>query len=223
LKRALISWSGGKDCAWALERLRGSDVEIVALLTTINQSFDRVAIHGVRRELIEAQARSARIPLWTAPLPSPCPNERYELIMAQMCRRAVAEGMEAVVFGDLFLEDIRAYRERMLEGTGLTPVFPLWQIPTAELAREMLAGGLHARIACIDRRKLDRAFAGREYDERFLGELPPGVDPCGENGEFHSFVYDGPMFRDPIAIAAGVLHEDGDFTFADLLCPVSSH
>jgi uncharacterized protein (TIGR00290 family) len=223
LKRALVSWSGGKDCAWALERLRGSDFEIVALLTTIHESFDRVAMHGVRHELIEEQARSAGIPLWTAPVPWPCPNGSYEEIMSQMCRRAVAEGIEGVVFGDLFLEDIRAYRERMLEGTGLTPVFPLWQIPTAELAREMLAGGLHTRIACVDRRKLDRSFAGREYDKLFLAELPPGVDPCGENGEFHSFVYDGPMFRHPIAIEAGALHEDGDFTFADLLCPVSSH
>ena len=223
MKRALISWSGGKDCAWALERLRGTDIEPVALLTTINEHFDRVAMHGVRRELIEEQARLTGVPLWTAPLPWPCSNERYEEIMAEMCRRAVAEDIEVVVFGDLFLEDVRAYRERMLAGTGLTPVFPLWRIPTAELAREMLAGGLRTRIACIDRRKLDRSFAGREYDEQFLADLPPDVDPCGENGEFHSFVYDGPMLRHPIAIERGEFHEDGDFTFADLLCPVSSH
>jgi uncharacterized protein (TIGR00290 family) len=223
LKRALVSWSGGKDCAWAVERLRGSDVEIVALLTTINEHFDRVAMHGVRRELVEEQARSVGAPLWVAPLPWPCSNERYEEVMAAMCRRAVDAGIDSVVFGDLFLEDVRAYRERMLAGTGLEPLFPLWQAPTAALAREMLASGLRARIACIDRRVLDRSFAGREYDANLLADLPPGTDPCGENGEFHSFVYDGPMFQRAIAIEPGEFHEDGDFIFADLLCPVSSH
>jgi len=223
LKRALVSWSGGKDCAWALERLKGSDVEIVALLTTINERFDRVAMHGVRRELVEEQARSIGVPLWIAPLPWPCSNERYEEVMAAMCRRAVDAGIDSVVFGDLFLEDVRAYRERMVAGTGLEPLFPLWQAPTAALAREMLARGLRARIACIDRRVLNRSFAGREYDGDFLTDLPPGADPCGENGEFHSFVYDGPMFRHAIPVEPGEFHEDGDFTFADLLCPVSSH
>lgn len=223
MKRALVSWSGGKDCAWALERLRGWDVEIVALLTTINERFDRVSMHGVRRELVEEQSRSIGIPLWVAPLPWPCSNDRYEEVMAAMCRRAVDAGIDAVVFGDLFLQDVRSYRERMLAGTGLEPLFPLWKAPTAALAREMLAHGLRARIACIDRRVLDRSFAGREYDASFVADLPPGADPCGENGEFHSFVYDGPMFRHPIAIEPGEFHEDGDFTFADLLCPVSSH
>jgi len=223
LKRALVSWSGGKDCAWALERLRGSDVEIVALLTTINERFDRVSMHGVRRELVEEQARSIGVPLWIAPLPWPCSNERYEEVMAAMCRRAVDAGLDSVVFGDLFLEDVRAYRERMLAGTGLEPIFPLWKAPTAALAREMLARGLRARVACIDRRVLDRSFAGREYDADFLVDLPPAADPCGENGEFHSFVYDGPMFHHAIAVEPGEFHEDGDFTFADLLCPVSSH
>jgi len=223
LKRALLSWSGGKDCAWALERLRGSDVEVAGLLTTINEQADRVAMHGVRRELIEEQAQSAGIPLWTAPLPWPCPNGRYEEVMAEMCWRAVSEGIQAVIFGDLFLEDIRAYRERMLAGTGLEPLFPLWGEPTDALAREMLAGGLRARLACIARKALDRSFAGREFDARLLADLPPAADPCGENGEFHSFVYDGPMFSHPIAVEPGALHEDGDFTFADLLCPVSSH
>jgi len=223
LKRALVSWSGGKDCAWALERLRGSDVEIVALLTTINERFDRVSMHGVRRGLVEEQARLIGVPLWAAALPWPCSNERYEEVMAAMCRRAVDAGIDSVVFGDLFLQDVRAYRERMLAGTGLEPLFPLWQAPTQELAREMLARGLRARIACIDRRVLDRSFAGREYDASFLADLPCTADPCGENGEFHSFVYDGPMFQHAIAVEPGEFHEDGDFTFADLLCPVSSH
>ena len=223
MKRTLVSWSGGKDCAWAVERLRGSDVEIVALLTTINERFDRVSMHGVRRELVEEQARSIGVPLWIAPLPWPCSNERYEEVMAAMCRRAVDAGIDSVVFGDLFLEDVRAYRERMLAGTGLEPIFPLWKAPTAALAREMLARGLRARVACIDRRVLDRSFAGREYDADFLVDLPPAADPCGENGEFHSFVYDGPMFHHAIAVEPGEFHEDGDFTFADLLCPVSSH
>jgi uncharacterized protein (TIGR00290 family) len=223
LKRALVSWSGGKDCAWALERLRGSDVEIVALLTTINERFNRVAMHGVRRELVEEQARSIGVPLWIAPLPWPCSNERYEEVMGAMCRRAADTGIDSVVFGDLFLADVRAYRERMLAGTGLEPLFPLWQAPTAALACDMLARGLRARIACIDRRVLDRSFAGREYDANFLADLPSVADPCGENGEFHSFVYDGPMFHHAIAVEQGEFHEDGDFTFADLLCPVSSH
>jgi uncharacterized protein (TIGR00290 family) len=223
VKRALLSWSGGKDCAWALERLRGAPIRIEALLTTINELADRVAMHGVRRELIEEQAQSIGIPLWIAPLPWPCPNGRYEEVMVEVCRRAVNEGIEAVIFGDLFLEDIRAYRERMLAGTGLEPLFPLWREPTQTLAHEMIAGGLHARLACIDRKKLDASFAGREFDARLLEALPPGVDPCGENGEFHSFVYDGPMFRRPIAVEPGALHEDGDFVFADLLCSVSSH
>jgi diphthamide synthase (EF-2-diphthine--ammonia ligase) len=143
--------------------------------------------------------------------------------MAEVCRRAVNDGIAAAVLGDLFLEDIRAYRERMLAGTGLEPVFPLWGEPTHSLAREMITVGLRARLACIDRKKLDVSFAGREFDARLLEALPPDVDPCGENGEFHSFVYDGPMFRRPIAVEPGVLHEDGDFVFADLLCPVSSH
>ena len=222
MKRALLSWSGGKDCAWALERLRGAPIRIEALLTAINEQADRVAMHGVRRELIEEQAQSIGIPLWIAPLPWPCPNGRYEEVVAEVCQRAVNEGIEAVIFGDLFLEDIRAYRERMLAGTGLDPVFPLWDAPTDALAREMLAGGLRARAVCIDRRVLNPSFAGREFDANFIADLPPAVDPCGENGEFHSFVSDGPMFSRPIAAETGTLHEDGDFIFADLLCPVSS-
>jgi uncharacterized protein (TIGR00290 family) len=222
LKRALLSWSGGKDCAWALERLRSEPITVEGLLTTINEQADRVAMHGVRRELIEEQSRAIGIPLWIAPLPWPCPNGRYEQVMREMCRRAVDAGIECVIFGDLFLPDIRTYRERMLADTGLEPVFPLWDLPTAALAREMMAGGLRARLACIDRNVLDASFAGREFDARLLADLPPTVDPCGENGEFHTFVYDSPLFRQPITIEAGAVHEDGDFMFSDLLCPVSS-
>ncbi|HVP45732.1 MAG TPA: hypothetical protein VMT32_04085 [Bryobacteraceae bacterium] len=222
MRRALLSWSGGKDCAWAFERLRGTEVRVEGLLTTINEKADRVAMHGVRRELIEEQARSIGIPLWIAPLPWPCPNGRYEEVMGETCRRAVNAGIEVMVFGDLFLTDIRGYRERMLAGTGLEPVFPLWGAPTDALAGEMLAGGLRARVVCIDRKVLNSSFAGREFDASFLGDLPPAADPCGENGEFHTLVYDGPMFSRPIAVETGAFHEDGDFTFADLLCPVSS-
>jgi len=174
-------------------------------------------MHGVRRELIEEQARSLGIPLWIAALPWPCPNGRYEEVMARVCRRAVGEGMDSVVFGDLFLEDIRAYRERMLSGTGLEPLFPLWQVPTLELAREMMAGGLRARLACIDRRVLDRSFAGREFDGKLLADLPPAADPCGENGEFHSFVSAGPMLKRKIAVRVGETVERDGFAFADLL------
>jgi uncharacterized protein (TIGR00290 family) len=222
LKRALLSWSGGKDCAWALERLRGSDVEVAGLLTTIDEETSRVAMHAVRRELIEEQARAIGLPLWSVPLPWPCPNVRYEQIMSDVCRRAVSQSIEIVVFGDLFLEDIRAYRERMLSGTGLHPLFPLWRLPTADLAREMIGRGLRAVVACVDRNALERSFAGREFDARFLEDLPPAVDPCGENGEFHSFVYDGPMFQWPLAVEVGAVREEGGLAFADLLCPVSS-
>ena len=222
MRRAILSWSGGKDCAWALERVRGTAIQVDALLTTINEQADRVAMHGVRRELIEEQARAMGLPLWIAPLPWPCLNARYEEVMAAVCRRAVSAGIELIIFGDLFLADIRAYRERTLAGMGLELVFPLWGEPTGPLAHDMIAGGLRARVACVDRKVLGSSFAGREYDARFLTDLPPSVDPCGENGEFHSFVYDGPMFSWPVAAELGTLHEDGDFTFADLLCPVSS-
>lgn len=217
MKRALLSWSGGKDCAWALERLRGAPVSIEVLLTTINEQADRVAMHGVRRELIEEQAHSMGIPLWIAPLPWPCPNARYEQVMAEVCRRAVDHGIEAVVFGDLFLEDIRAYRERMLAGTGLESIFPLWGDATHTLAREMITGGLRARLACIDRKKLDVSFAGREFDDRLLEALPPEVDPCGENGEFHTCVVAGPMFAHRLAVTTGERVERDGYAYCDLV------
>jgi uncharacterized protein (TIGR00290 family) len=218
MKRILLSWSSGKDSAWALHLLRqNGEFEIAGLLTTFNQQFNRVAMHGVRRVLVEQQAASAEIPLWAVPLPWPCSNAEYEEIMARTCAKAVANGIRAIAFGDLFLEDIRAYRERQLNGTGLEPIFPVWGLPTTALAREMISQGLRARLSCVDPKKLGARFAGREFDERLLDELPEGIDPCGERGEFHSFAYDGPMFRRPFEIATGeVVVRDG-FAFADLL------
>jgi uncharacterized protein (TIGR00290 family) len=221
-KKILLAWSSGKDSAWMLHVLRGQGAPAAALLSTINQAADRVAMHGVRRTLAEAQADAAGLPLWQVPLPWPCGNEEYEARMAAACRRAVAEGFDAIAFGDLYLADIRAYREKQLAGSGLTPLFPLWQLPTDALAREMIAGGLRARLACIDTRVLDASFAGREFDAAMLEALPAAADPCGENGEFHTFAYAGPMFRAPIAIETGERHAAGDFLYTDLQCPASS-
>ena len=196
--------------------------EIFGLLTTLNREFDRVAMHAVRRELLEAQAAAAGLPLWTAPLPWPCSNQEYECIMAEMCRKAVAAGVQSIAFGDLFLEDIRAYRERQLQGTGLEPLFPLWLQPTADLAREMVAGGLRARLTCVDPRQLAPSYAGREFSE-IVDELPAGVDPCGERGEFHTFAYAGPMFAHPIDVESGEVVERDGFLFADLRQAASAH
>jgi len=222
MKRVLLSWSSGKDSAWTLHILRRDpSLEICGLLTTLNSEFDRVAMHGVRREVLEAQAAAAGLPLWAVPLPWPCPNEVYELRMAEACARAVAEKIDAVAFGDLFLEDVRAYRIKQLGPTGLQPLFPLWQIPTDALAREMIAGGLRARLSCVDTSQLPAAFAGREFDLDLLRDLPAGADPCGERGEFHTCVYDGPMFSAPLPVATGeVVTRDG-FTFADFTMPAA--
>lgn len=198
---------------------RAGEVEIVGLLTTINAAFDRVAMHAVRRVLLEAQAEALGLPLVKVPLPWPCANCEYEAAM----ERGLAEarerfGITAVAFGDLYLTEIRRYREeKMAEHTDLSPTFPIWQIPTDQLAREMVKSGLKATITCIDPRKLDASFAGRAFDESFLADLPAGVDPCGENGEFHSFAWDGPMFKHPVRIKAGAVLERDGFVFADLL------
>jgi uncharacterized protein (TIGR00290 family) len=191
------------------------DIEIVGLLTTINVEFNRVAMHGTRRAILEAQAAAAGLPLWDIPLPWPCSNEVYEERMAEACRRAADEGVQAVAFGDLFLRDVRTYRERQLASTVIEPLFPLWDIPTHELARAMIAGGLRAKIVCVDSRQLDPSFAGREFDIDLLRDLPSIVDPCGERGEFHSCVYDGPMFSHPVRLEAGeIVNRDG-FVYAD--------
>jgi uncharacterized protein (TIGR00290 family) len=216
--KTLVSWSSGKDSAWMLHALRARpDVEIGALLTTINADAQRVAMHAVRVGLVQAQAEALELPLWQVPIPSPCPNEVYERAMADAVRRAVAEGFTHVAFGDLFLEDIRRYREERLAGTGLTPLFPLFGADTPALAAAMIASGLRARVTCVNPRVLDRRFAGRDFDAGFVAELPPSVDPCGERGEFHTFAYDGPMFRRPIAIESGIVVERDGFVFADLI------
>ena len=222
MKKLLLAWSSGKDSAWTLHALRRQNIEVSALLTTINSSAARVAMHGVRRDLLELQAAAVGIPVWQIPLPWPCTNVDYEARMAEACGRAVAEGFGAIAFGDLYLQDVRDYRERQLAGSGLAPVFPLWEIPTAILARDMIDAGLRARLSCIDSRQLDPAFAGREFDRALLADLPPTADPCGENGEFHSFVYAGPMFREPIPIESGEVRNVDGFIYTDLLCPVSS-
>jgi uncharacterized protein (TIGR00290 family) len=217
-KKLLLSWSSGKDSAWTLHVLRQRDeYEIVGLLTTVNQAFNRVAMHSTRSELLQAQAEAAGLPLIALPLPWPCSNDIYESVMQNACSEAVARGVTVVAFGDLYLEDVRAYREKQLQGTGLTPIFPLWQIPTDKLAQEMIAGGLRARLSCIDPKTLPRSFAGREFDSALLRDLPAGVDPCGENGEFHTFVYAGPMFSAAIPITLGEVVERDGFVFADLL------
>jgi uncharacterized protein (TIGR00290 family) len=217
-RKGLLSWSSGKDSAWSLHALRQrDDIEIAGLLTTISAGYDRVAMHAVRRELLQRQAEAAAVPLWSVDLPVPCSDAQYESIMAGVLRRARQAGIEAVAFGDLFLEDIRAYRESRMAGSGLELLFPLWRRHTGELAREMLAGGLRAVVTCVDPRVLDASFAGRDWDETFLHDLPPGIDPCGENGEFHTFVYDGPMLSRAIAIRRGEVVERDGFVFADLL------
>ncbi len=218
MKKVLLSWSSGKDSAWALHLLRGDpEIEVCGLITTFNAAFDRVAMHAVRRELAQMQADRAGLPLWPVELPWPCSNTEYEARMRTVCDRAMAEGVHAIAFGDLFLEDIREYRIRQLESTCLEPLFPLWLRPTGELAREMIAGGLKARLTCVDPRKLDASFAGREFDTALLEALPPAVDPCGENGEFHTFAYAAPVFSSPIRIRAGEIAERDGFVFADIL------
>jgi uncharacterized protein (TIGR00290 family) len=220
--RTLLSWSTGKDSAWSLHVLRQrEDVEVVGLVTTINAAFDRVAMHGVRRSLAEAQAEAAGLPLHPLAIPDPCPNAEYERIMGAFVARQVAEGIEAMAFGDLFLQDIRRYRETKLAGTGITPLFPLWGLETGGLARSMIAGGLEAYVTCVDPAKLPASFAGRRFDAALLADLPPGVDPCAENGEFHSFASAGPMFRSPIAVDIGETVTRDGFVFCDLI-PVDS-
>jgi uncharacterized protein (TIGR00290 family) len=221
-KPILLSWSGGKDSAWALHLLLNDPAwaerySVVGLLTTINEHFGRVAMHGFRESLLDLQGEAAGLPLWKVPLPWPCSNEIYESLMAETCARAVAEGIEGIAFGDLFLEDIRAYRIAKLAGTGLEPVFPCWDLPTAELARAMIAAGVRAHLTCVDPKQLDRTFAGRVFDSALLTDLPATVDPCGERGEFHTFVSESPAFSRSINVSVGEIVERDNFVYADLL------
>ena len=216
--KILVSWSSGKDSAWTLHTIRAEGIgTAAALLTTVNEAADRVAMHAVRSEVLRAQADAAGLPLITVPIPSPCPNEIYEARMAAACRAAVADGFTHVAFGDLFLEDVRRYREERLAGTGLTPIFPLWERPTPSLAQEMIDGGLRATLTCVDPRVLPATFAGRSFDAELLRDLPVTTDPCGERGEFHTCVTAGPMFSRPLEVTPGVVVERDGFVFADVL------
>lgn len=218
MKRTLLSWSSGKDSAWMLHRLRDDpEVEIVGLLTTLNSDADRVAMHAVRRELLRMQADAAGLPVREIELPWPCTNEDYERIMGEATSRAKSDGVTHIAFGDLFLEDVRKYREDNLKGTGVEPLFPLWGSDTTHLAAEMVRGGLRAYLTCVDPKQLGADFAGREYGAKLLDDLPPGVDPCGENGEFHTFVFEGPMFDRPVNVKPGQIIERDGFVFADML------
>jgi uncharacterized protein (TIGR00290 family) len=212
-----VSWSSGKDSAWSLHVLRRrDDVEVTGLFTTLNAAFDRVAMHAVRRALLEAQGRAAGLDLHVIDIPHPCSNTEYERIMGGFVAQARAEGVEAMAFGDLFLADIRAYRERQLAGTGVAPLFPLWGRDTHALAREMIGAGLVAHVTCVDPSRLDRTLAGRRFDAQLLADLPAAADPCGENGEFHTFVSAGPMLAAHVPVRVGDVTERDGFVFADL-------
>lgn len=214
----LLSWSSGKDSAWAYGLLaERADVRVTGLVTTFNGAAERVAMHAVRRRLVEAQAERLGLPLWSYDLPAPCSNEDYEAVMKQVWARARESGVGGVAFGDLFLRDIREYRERQMVGSGLRAIFPVWNVPTRALAEQMIDAGVQAKVTCVDLSKLDASFAGREFDRALLADLPDGVDPCGENGEFHTFVYDSPVFSRAIAVSVGELVVRDGFCFADVL------
>jgi len=216
--KAILSWSSGKDAAFALvEARRLGLADIVGVLTTVNEAHDRVAMHGVRRALLDRQIEALGLPAITVPIPSPCPNEVYEARMARACTAITAQGITHIVFGDLFLESVRAYREEKLASAGMKGIFPLWQRGTAALAAEMIAAGMVAHLVCVDPKKLPARFAGRRFGMDLLSDLPPGVDPCGENGEFHTVVTAGPMFAEPIPVEIGEIVERDGFVFADVL------
>lgn len=216
--RALIAWSSGKDSAWALTRVRAAaSFEVVGALTTITDAFGRVSMHGVREDILAAQLAAAGLRSIAVRIPYPCPNEAYEAAMGAALAAARRDGITHIIFGDLFLADVRAYREQRLRPTGIAPVFPLWGEPTDALAREMIAGGLSATLVCVDPRVLPAALAGRAFDAALLAELPAGIDPCGENGEFHTCVTAGPMFSHPLDLRRGIVTERDGFAFADLM------
>jgi uncharacterized protein (TIGR00290 family) len=216
--KALVSWSSGKDSAFALHLVRQTgEVEIAGLVTTIATELGRVAMHGVREALLDAQAEALQLRCWKVPIPWPCPNAVYEQEILRVMRAARSEGITHLVFGDLFLTDLRAYREAQLAAAGIQGLFPLWMRDTSQLAREMINSDLRAVLTCIDRKKLSPSFAGRSFDTALLADLPADVDPCGENGEFHTFAFAGPMFRQPIQFDVGDRTECDGFVFTDLL------
>jgi uncharacterized protein (TIGR00290 family) len=216
--KALISWSSGKDSAFALHEVRrAGEFDVVGALTTVTETFARVSIHGVRQEILRAQCDAAGLPQTIVPIPYPCPNEIYEARIGEAVATAVREGVTHMIFGDLYLANIRAYREQKLAGTGITPVFPLWERPTAALARAMIASGLEAWLATVDLKKLPAAFAGRKFDAQLLADLPDGIDPCGENGEFHTCVVAGPMFSKRLEVTAGERVERDGYAYCDLV------
>jgi uncharacterized protein (TIGR00290 family) len=218
LPRAVVAWSSGKDSAWALHEVRRcGEVEVVGLLTTVNETFERVAMHAVRERVLDMQAGALGLACRKVRIPSPCPNEVYEARMGEAVSALRAEGVSEIVFGDLFLEEVRAYRVRQLDGTGIAPRFPVWGRDTRALAHEMVAAGVRAILTCIDPRKLERSFAGRIFDAALLADLPSGVDPCGENGEFHTLVTAGPLFQQPLPVAPGPVVERDGFVFADVV------
>jgi len=217
-KKTLLSWSSGKDSAWALHVLRQQhDIEVVGLFCTFNKKFERGAMHAVRNELICQQAESIGLPLQLIPIPDPCSDSEYRVIMKNFIEQAKAQGIDCIAFGDLFLEEVRTYRETSLAETGITPLFPLWGIPSNELSKKMVNSGLRAIITCIDPKFLPADFAGHEYDNAFLEQIPDAIDPCGEKGEFHSFAYDGPMFKDKVNILKGKTVTREGFVFTDVL------
>jgi uncharacterized protein (TIGR00290 family) len=217
-RKTLISWSSGKDSAWALHVLRQDrNIDIVGLFCTVNKVFDRVTMHGVRSELMKQQAESVGLPLEIIEIPYPCGNDGYVEIMKAFIMKIKKKGIECFAFGDLFLENVRGYRETLLQGTEIAPLFPIWGISTKILSQQMVSSGLKAMITCINAKQLSQEHAGREYNETFLADIPVGIDPCGENGEFHTFAFDGPMFRYPIKVIAGeTIQRDGSY-FTDLL------
>jgi uncharacterized protein (TIGR00290 family) len=216
--KALIAWSSGKDSAWSLHEVRrAGEYEVVGALTTVTETFGRVSMHGVREALLVAQLDAAGLAPTIVPIPYPCPNEVYEARMAAALAEARARGVTHVIFGDLFLEDVRAYREAKLASTGVAPLFPLWQRPTAALAREMIDGGVDTYLVCVDLKKLAKEFAGRRFDRALLADLPAAADPCGENGEFHTCVVAGPMFSRRIAVTVGETVERDGFAYVDLI------
>jgi uncharacterized protein (TIGR00290 family) len=220
---ALISWSSGKDSAFALHEVRrAGEFDVVGALTTVTETFERVSIHGVRQEILRAQCEAAGLPQQIVPIPYPCPNEIYETRIGEAVAQAVQDGITHIIFGDLFLADIRAYREQKLAGTGITPIFPLWHRPTPELARAMIASGMEAYLATVDLKKLPAGFAGRRFDRQLLADLPDGIDPCGENGEFHTCVVAGPMFAHRLAVTPAERVERDGYAYCDLVMEAES-